>query len=664
MSLERRETNGEDASLTSSRSTRDQDQRPRPRVRSPKEHHRSSPPTQVKTIALWVAVLALLVPCLFRLAQVTLVERGNTAVGIALDWHVIDALADSPAERIDLLQSLEEAGLTNVLLRLDTVGEFVAQGRLTPRTRRQMKGTHLGREVLSAVPPTASHFLLVEDDVAQAVRVALRERYGAQAVGTTTMNGVDVVYGAWDAYYLGTVVSVDSAALATISESSLGALLSHPGGIGAGREQLQDLLTDAIDSAAVDGVYFAGSSPFQFNPEENAAFREFLGDKDLYLVMRDLDPQQGIEAYARSSGWRAVRSHALPTGTNPGSTVLERARRAVRERNVRLLRLLPDGGATTRELVESTAAIRDALSPPFSLGAPTTFAPLGSQWLPSIAAIGLASLVHALLLRVSGLWRYWAAAAIFVTGMAALALQSFSQLPMQAWMLAVSVSIAVLAVTALNPATSAIAIAGQYTRAVMITLTGAVVIATLGTTNAGILGLLPFRGVKVLLAAPLVFVAIIAVRHTSSPLLELYLFGRRRPWNIALVIVGGIAAIGYYLVRSGNSGLVWSLEMQARDTLDALLPARPRFKEFLIGFPLLLVSVWARARTNWGWWAAAAGTIATAGVLNSFAHFHAPLSLSLTRTALSVAIGGLIGALVVALLSLRHRPTAGETRRR
>jgi hypothetical protein len=136
------------------------------------------------------------------------------------------------------------------------------------------------------------------------------------------------------------------------------------------------------------------------------------------------------------------------------------------------------------------------------------------------------------------------------------------------------------------------------------------------------------------------------------------------------VVLGGVA---YYLVRSGNSGLAPAAELWVRDALDEALYVRPRFKEALLGLPALVLAVacanstFRRRRTGWvPWWSVVAG-IGTASMVDTFAHFHTPVALSLLRSAYSVVIGLVLGLAAVWLIrrvTRRHpaTPTTAVTR--
>jgi uncharacterized protein DUF5693 len=189
--------------------------------------------------------------------------------------------------------------------------------------------------------------------------------------------------------------------------------------------------------------------------------------------------------------------------------------------------------------------------------------------------------------------------------------------------------------------------------ALAVTLGGALVVIGLLSTPLTMLEIDRFTGVKLVLAVP--------------PLLclLLYLFTRRwgsqltfrsfaeSPVTVAPLLVGVVLiGAGYLLLaRSGNQSDIApsSLELVLRSHLTTLLQVRPRFKEFVIGFPaLMLVAALLPAhRARWGWLFALAAGVGLADVVDTFSHLHTALFASVLRLANGAVLGIAIGALAV-----------------
>jgi hypothetical protein len=125
---------------------------------------------------------------------------------------------------------------------------------------------------------------------------------------------------------------------------------------------------------------------------------------------------------------------------------------------------------------------------------------------------------------------------------------------------------------------------------------------------------------------------------------------------LALVFLGLGAVV--VLARTGNVSLpLTAAEAQLRGALEDWLVARPRTKEFLIGYPALVL---AGAATALGWRRVAVplamlGAVGTAGAINSFAHLHTPLVYTVWRTGNALLLGAIIAIPAVVVLRWMHR---------
>lgn len=121
----------------------------------------------------------------------------------------------------------------------------------------------------------------------------------------------------------------------------------------------------------------------------------------------------------------------------------------------------------------------------------------------------------------------------------------------------------------------------------------------------------------------------------------------------ALVLLVGV----YYIYRTGNTTNVSARELALRNILENLLIARPRTKEFLIGWPCTMLFVWAlRRQMNILPLLAGLGmSIGLVSVVNTFLHIRTPFLLSLLRTGWGLLFGLLLGAALTAAAELLLR---------
>lgn len=117
-----------------------------------------------------------------------------------------------------------------------------------------------------------------------------------------------------------------------------------------------------------------------------------------------------------------------------------------------------------------------------------------------------------------------------------------------------------------------------------------------------------------------------------------------------------LAVLVVYLLRTGNDApaLVSSLEIWLRDTLDQLLGVRPRTKEFLIGHPAMLLLLyygykWPRLPLL------LLGVIGQISLVNTYAHLHTPVLVSLVRSFHGLWLGLLLGVAAILAMSILNK---------
>ena len=127
-------------------------------------------------------------------------------------------------------------------------------------------------------------------------------------------------------------------------------------------------------------------------------------------------------------------------------------------------------------------------------------------------------------------------------------------------------------------------------------------------------------------------------------------------WFVAIVVIA-VAAVFlllvfvYYIYRTGNSTTTPETELAFRNFLENTLIARPRTKEMLIGWPMLMLFIWS-LRRGMKFLPMVFGTGMTIGlvsVVNTFLHIRTPFLLSLLRTGWGILFGLLIGLAAVVI---------------
>ena len=178
-----------------------------------------------------------------------------------------------------------------------------------------------------------------------------------------------------------------------------------------------------------------------------------------------------------------------------------------------------------------------------------------------------------------------------------------------------------------------------------ISLIGAVFTVGLLADTRFLLKLDQFTGVKFAHIIPIGTVLLLVyIWRTSSPvettkgLLEQAITYK---WAILALLLGGAGII--YIMRTGNnSGEISTIEMMMRTFLGDSMGVRPRTKEFLIGYPCaILLFYYGAKRANWI--LVIPVVIGQVSLVNTYAHLHTPLMISLMRSMNGILLGIVVG---------------------
>lgn len=192
-------------------------------------------------------------------------------------------------------------------------------------------------------------------------------------------------------------------------------------------------------------------------------------------------------------------------------------------------------------------------------------------------------------------------------------------------------------------------------RTSLISLIGALLMVGLLADLGFMLKLDQFAGVKLAHVFPLLLLTLIFFFRSDEEgagwrrQLQKFL---DQPLLVKSVVVLGVLAVALliYVSRTGNeSAAISPLELKFRSLLDTLLGVRPRTKEFLVGHPLLLLVLYLGYRNNNYMPLLLAGAIGQISLVNTYAHIHTPLAVSLLRSFNGLVLG-IIGGVVLIVL--------------
>lgn len=193
--------------------------------------------------------------------------------------------------------------------------------------------------------------------------------------------------------------------------------------------------------------------------------------------------------------------------------------------------------------------------------------------------------------------------------------------------------------------------------AVAIGLSGGLFVSALLGTRLYMLGFNIFSGVKVAQLAPVGFAALFfayifynkkaRAQNKNSNKLPL-------PFIIICSVLV-LAALVIFVLRSGDNMLpVSDLEITFRNWLEYVLYARPRTKEMFIAFPAIALFVVAAHKRYpiLELPLAVLACLGTTSVINTFCHIFTPVHVSVIRTLLGMAIGAVLGVMLMYIFLL------------
>lgn len=190
----------------------------------------------------------------------------------------------------------------------------------------------------------------------------------------------------------------------------------------------------------------------------------------------------------------------------------------------------------------------------------------------------------------------------------------------------------------------------KYSLALVLpSIIGGILIAGIYSNIEYLLKFEQFRGIKLAFIIPLIFSVAWSLKKYGKNVFSLL----QKPMTIisALIIACVLASLALYIIRSGNTLILkpTAIEDSARTFLENTLVARPRNKEFLVGYPAAMLFVMMLMRKEFILLPLMALFIqmGQVSVVNTMCHFHTPIRYSLLRIVNGLWLGVLIGFLCV-----------------
>ncbi|MDP4133751.1 MAG: DUF5693 family protein [Bacillota bacterium] len=159
-----------------------------------------------------------------------------------------------------------------------------------------------------------------------------------------------------------------------------------------------------------------------------------------------------------------------------------------------------------------------------------------------------------------------------------------------------------------------------------------------------------FRGIKLALFTPILYTAVLYyfmfARKSSSISEDLRKALNAKIKVYWILIAGFFGVIGFiYILRSGNVSSISSVELIMRNTITNIFSARPRTKEFFVGYPCLVLFVYYFKKSDsklLQWLFATGSSILAASTINSFCHVFTDASTIYMRIVNSMIVASIV----------------------
>lgn len=653
---------------------------------------------------LWLLVLVGLVAALLLLHRRHELEAANRTTEPVLDYQAVLDLARAsgePGYGEALFARYQSYGIHSLAVPEWTLDDLELEGVLRVFNGLQLRALDRG---LEARP---GHVYLVFDEPAElaAIRrnleLALR---GSERVKELTPNILDVAIDLPTLRTMGLGFLPDR--LNKLADQGWRLWLRPENKPVPALSILENAVRD-LEPGSVAGFIFGGLPNEAVGyPKELKEASDWIDGHQLEVGYVELDPQvqqKGIQTVARTHPNRVVRVMAvvpLQQARLAPDTVVSMYSLGARERTLRVLYLRPytapwretgDLAATNEALLKGLVddlrthdSWADFLKG--QLGNASAY-PVGStrpsattRALVGFVAMGVMAAACLLLLEVfpaAPPFLLYGLIGVVAGGAAGWSLANLPSFARALLALTSSLTLPVLGLVANLPYLEEVGRRSRFgsvflgslwltVRVTAVSLAGALMSASVLYDTTFLLGLDLFRGVKLLsLVAPLVVLAFYLARQGGRDELLKVLNLDLKLWHVLGLGVLGVMGL-FYIMRTGNVGApgagdAMDIERYVRRYLDALLGVRPRFKEFVLGHPALMVAPFL-IRLHWRrlvWLALLAAAIGQASLVDTFAHTHTPVAASLLRTVIGLGVGWGIGAgailLLVGLASLMRR---------
>ncbi|HEX7058111.1 MAG TPA: DUF5693 family protein [Bacilli bacterium] len=640
---------------------------------------------------LWVIVLAGVVAALPLAANRMAIERSTDTVEFVFDYRDLLQISqfepDPRAFVASELAKMQQIGIQALALYESTLEDFRLSGEISLYSAREaalLAGT--------AVSPTnnSTYVLFSDAHSAKSLTPVIESGfadYGVQVQPWTVANrpGLKIPL-PFDESVM-KPLEPDPIALNALHEKGFDIVPRLSDNRPFNRDRMEKMLAQFAQNG-VKWVIFSGDRVTGYTDHAVPAMASLMQKYGIGEVIIEpvsiKTPQSGSGELAYLTDYRVIRLHSVLEGEagQPADRLADRYILAAKDRNIRMIYLNaeasrnPDKAEFTNpldnlydSLTGPDGAIKRLQAAGFHIGQADPLQATDPSWQKPLRLVVVVGAVALIALALAEFFPslFLALFALGLLGAAGLVVVAPGLL-LQALALGVGVCAATLAaikaIQALRrsrPATEQIPppivrirrATGLLIMASAISLSGVALIVGLLNNVVYMLQIQQFRGVSLLhmlpIAAVLLYLLFFADGFRFSQAVaqaRVILTANIKVWWALAAMIAG-AGLLYYMSRTGNAGQTSEWERMLRSFLENTLYVRPRTKEFLFAHPLFVLGAYAAVKYPKALYLFVAGVIGQLSIVDTFAHIHTPLVISLIRVGYGVLFGAIIGICLI-----------------
>lgn len=587
-------------------------------------------------------------------------EQENRQVELAVEYSEVRRLARwSGVSSGDMLAKIADKGATGVLFKEETVAQLETEALSVKSGAALLLEYGWQAEELPGFDPRATYLVTAREDVFHRLREQLS--FKAPNLATAEKDGVYLLTTGLGPGELRVLpVGFNQEGIQAAGQAGLNIILQVQNWPQATPEGVVGVMRQALGTEGLTALLF-NDGVLPGYPKSLEALLQELGRSQVPVGVIEFFPQRGLTQVLQNLDKRGVRLHALGEEEMAKQTPEKAVQRfvlAAGERNNRILLtrffFRPEEQDWTEYNLDYLQTLAAELEREgFTLGPARPFGALPTSRM-DLFLIGLAVVAGGVLLLKRFLserlaWGLGLIGAVGWLGLLFLNLVEPGRL-----LMALAAVVIFPSLSLMNHIKEEGAGIGGSVALLLMTslysLVGAVLMVGLLADVNFMLKLDQFRGVKIAHVLPLLIVVLFCFfrrekEHWYNKLRSLW----QAKISVGWAVLAGILVIALivYVSRTGNeSGAVTDLELRLRTLLDQLLVVRPRTKEFLVGHPMLLLLFYLGYRHRY-LPVLILGTIGQVSLVNTFAHIHTPLLVSLLRAVNGLWLGIACGLVLI-----------------